>query len=184
MAEAENMERQSLTEWAYQELKDLFTSGEKLEPLLPRIESEFDLLDAEIAAFIAEGQAEQARLQELIDAIGQEEPQPEPVVQETMVAQPEPIFINGVTYVPVLADKAPIEISMTDEGRILLDTTGSIDLPNLTIDPRDGGEYTSEVQIVQNALDLVQLLQDQVPAPIQTALNETYDSIGKNLSDN
>lgn len=183
----EEIERLSITEWAYAEIKNLFEHGrEKLEPLLPRVESGFNLFDAEIARFIADGQVEQARLEQLIEAIGQEQPEPEPVVEETMIAkQPEPVVIDGVTYIPVIADKPLLEIGMTEEGRLLLDTTGSIDLPDLTIDPRNGGEYTSEIPVIQQVLDVVQLVQDQVPAPIQSVANELFNNVVGNLkSDN
>lgn len=182
----EEIERLNIAEWAYMELKDLFQHGrEKLEPLLPRVESSFNLFDAEVAQFIAEGVQEQARLEQMIEAVGQEQPEPEPVVQETMIAQPEPIVIDGVTYVPVITDKPLLEIGMTEEGRLLLDTTGSIDLPDLTIDPRNGGEYTSEIAAIQQVLDVVQLVQDQVPAPIQSVPNELFNNVvGSLQSDN
>lgn len=86
-----------------------------------------------------------------------------------------------MTYMPVAADKAPLEIGMNEDGSILIDTTGSINLPDLTIDPRDGGEYSSEIGVIQQVLDLVQLAQDQVPAPIQTGLTDIYNNTTEGL---
>lgn len=95
LAIVDEIEKPALTQWAFAELQEAFSKGpESLDPILTRVAAGFDLMDAEIAAFIAQGQQEQARLEQLIEAIGQEQPQRVPVVQETMLAQPEPIIIT------------------------------------------------------------------------------------------
>lgn len=180
----------SLQAWAYEELKSLFDGArETLEPLLPRLGQQFSILDAEIATFIAEGQQMQEQLQTIIDNIGQREITNEAMLAEPAFIQvpeaPPVVVINGVPYTPVATEKAPLEIGMTDEGRVLLDTSGGIDLPDMTVDPRNGGEYSSELEVVQAILDLVQVTQDQVPIPIQAAASDTYNNILGNLtSDN
>lgn len=193
--EVEEIERLSLTAWAFEELRELFSGNETLEPILPRVESSFDVLDAEIALFIAQGQQEQARLQEMIDRIGEPKEQDEASVGEMAVAAPtvpaasEKPADTGFFYtaqdfeMELLPD---VTIGGGEDAPLLgIDTSNGIDLPDLTFDPRNGGEYSSEIEAVQTALDVLQLVQDQVPAPIQTAGNEIYNKIAGNLpSDN
>lgn len=184
MSAVDELERHPITTWAYDQLADMTTGFRNLlDPILPRVESTFDALDAEIARFIIEGRAEIARLDALIEGSTPSfEIQDEQTISFAQIqpSPPDSIVLNGVTY--VAQDKKPVEIGMTEEGRLLLDTTGSIDLPNLVVDPRDGGTYTAEIPVIQSVLDIIQEAQDQVPAPIQTTANELYDTLSGSLT--
>lgn len=182
VAETTEREQMSLQAWAFNELQSLQVGfRNQLEPILPVPKIAFSLLDAEIATFIAEGQREQARLQEIIESI--DEKNTESVEQVDIMQQAETpnlqtnevFFYNGTER---NIEMLPDVTFFNKEGFVLdVDTSDGIDLPDLTLDPRDGGTYTSEIPLVQQALDVVQLLQDQVPAPIQTVGNEIYNKI-------
>lgn len=182
MQAATELETQSsITAWAYHELANLVTGfRDMLEPILPRPVESFNMLDAQIAAFIAEGQQAQARIKELIEAVDNPAPQEPtaPIPDQTMIAETQqptaPLAFYGSADSAMLPD-----VKVFDENGFLLniDTSKGIDVPDLTIDPRDGGNYASEIPLVDSALEVVQLLQDQVPAPIQTAGNDLYNSI-------
>ncbi|HEX4843185.1 MAG TPA: hypothetical protein VFV57_05900 [Limnobacter sp.] len=61
-------------------------------------------------------------------------------------------------------------------GTVFVDS-GPLDLPDLVIDPRDGGNYHSENAVLQSILDSVQTLQDWVPTPIQSMATDTYNGL-------
>ena len=181
MQTAAEFEQQSLTAWVMQEFRDMITGfRETLEPLIPRLEPAFNMLDAQIAAFMADGHTEQLRLQELIESKPDQETEPAPNPDQTMIAESvEPstaIAFYGPIDAPV--DYIPEVEFFTPDGFLLdLDTSKGINLPDLTITPIDGGIYESELTILQPALDTVQFLQDQVPSPIQTVGNELYNRL-------
>lgn len=183
VAETTEKEQMSLQAWAFGELQSLQVGfRSQLEPILPVPKIAFSVLDAEIATFIAEGQREQARLQEIIEELESKEPNTESVeVQPAQQAEMPNLQTNEIFfYNPAESNIEMLpDVTVFDkEGPLLgVDTSDGIDLPNLTFDPRDGGQYESEIPLVQNAFDLVQLVQDQVPAPIQTAGNELYNKL-------
>lgn len=180
MQAARDFEQQSLTAWVFQELSNLVTGfRNELEPILPRVEKSFDPLDAEIAAFVAEGQAIQTRLQELIEATETKQHEPQPVPDQTMIAELPPADTPVLFYSPKVEQDFVPEIEFFNEHGDLLnvDTSKGIDLPDLTVDPRDGGTYESEIALIQPAFDLIDLVQNQVPAPIQSVGNDLYDKL-------
>lgn len=181
-AETTETEQMSLQEWAFNEFQSLQVGfRSQLEPILPVPKIAFSVLDAEIATFIAEGQREQDRLQEIIDDLTKQEP--ESAQANEFVQKAEETGASEGTnffYSPAESniEMLPEVTVLNNDGLLLgVDTSDGIDLPDLTIDPRNGGQYESEIPLVQNVLDLVQLAQDQVPAPIQTAGNELYNKI-------
>lgn len=98
---------QSLAEWVIADFVSQPTGfRDMLEPILPRPKIEFSLLDAEIAQFIYEGQAEHARLQEIIDSIGKEPEQPSDngffyPAQESQIQMLNDVTIeHGNTFTP------------------------------------------------------------------------------------
>lgn len=182
MHAATDYEQQSLTAWAYQELKDMVVGfRHQLEPLLPTTDQPPTAFDLDVAKFIADGHTEQTRIQHLIDqlSIPEQEPEaPQPFPDQTMVAQVDTIVIPSVYVTMVDAGYVPEVGLLTEEGFLLdIDTSKGLDLPDLTIDPRDGGDYSTEVAYVQPVLDTVQFVQDQVPSPIQSTANTIYDKI-------
>lgn len=179
-AEAIENEKPLLQAWAFAELQTLdFGLRNQLEPILPAPKIAFSVLDAEIATFIAEGQREQARLQEIIDDLESKELDIQSVgTQPDQQSETSNLQTNEIFFYNVSESKMEMLPDVTiQDGGILIDTTNGVDLPDLTFDPRNGGQYESEIPLVQNAFDLVQLVQDQVPAPIQTAGNELYNKI-------
>lgn len=170
---------QSLTAWAFAELRSLEVGFRQLlEPVIPRRQVEFDILDAEITQFISEGHREVSRIESLIEEIRQREEEPA-AQSQTVVKEPE-LQANEFRVISDTPDfgMAPSIQVLNDEGTLVdIDTSNGLDLPDLTIDPRNGGDYYSEIESVQQVLDIVQLVQDQVPAPIQSVGNELYNKI-------
>lgn len=179
MSAVNEAETQTLTSWAYNEFRDMVTGfRDMLDPILPPVSQSFNLLDAEIAQFIAQGQIEQSRLQEIIESS-------QPIEQETiqtdlptMIASNAIADSDGFFYTPKNGELSEMPtLTFNEKGQLSLDTTKSINLPDLTFDPRDGGQYTSEIPVVQATLDQIQFVQDQVPAPIQSTGTDIYNAV-------
>lgn len=179
--------RQGLVAWAFSELQTLMGGFRyELEPMLPQVTQSFNLLDAQISAFIAEGQQEQKRIQVMIEEL--EDRQLEQFVavpDQTTIAQ-DVVPSAPLSLVGSLEDDYNMvpDVQVLDENGFLLnlDTSKGINLPDTTIDPRDGGTYTSEIPLADDALQIVQLLQDQVPTPIQSLGNTTYNAIVEGIN--
>lgn len=182
VAETTEQEQMSLQAWAFNEIQSLQVGfRSQLEPILPVPKIAFSVLDAEIATFIAEGQREQARLQEIIDDLNKQEPDSADATE--FVQKSETSGTNEGANFFYSTQESNIEmlpdVTVFDDSGMLLgvDTSDGIDLPDLTIDPRDGGTYESEIPLAQQVFDIVQLVQDQVPAPIKTVGNEIGNKI-------
>lgn len=176
MEAVQEVESKSILAWAYSELQELQTGFRALlDPIIPEAPKTFSVLDSEIANFISEGHAIEARIDSIIQELEQIDIV-EPVSFVSAYVEPMPaqntftVFDNGV-HMPML------NVGVNDKGQFQLDASDLVDLPDVTIDPRDGGEYTSEVPIVQSVLDIIQEAQNQVPAPIQSLGTDTYNTV-------
>lgn len=176
MEAVQEVESKSILAWAYSELQELQTGFRALlDPIIPEAPKTFSVLDSEIANFISEGQAIEARIDSIIQELEQIETV-EPASFVSAYVEPMPtqntftVFDNGF-------DMPMLNVGVNDKGQFQLDASDLVDLPDVTIDPRDGGEYTSEVPIVQSVLDIIQEAQNQVPAPIQSLGTDTYNTV-------
>lgn len=69
-----------------------------------------------------------------------------------------------------------------ESGTIGIDS-GAFDLPDTTLDPRNGGNYQTEIATLQPALDAVQAVQNWVPTPIQSAATDEYNELTAGRTD-
>lgn len=69
-----------------------------------------------------------------------------------------------------------------EDGAVMIDS-GALDLPDMVLDPRDGGNYHSEIHELQRALDAVKMVQDWVPASIQSTATDAYNKLTTGISD-
>lgn len=184
MAEAAQYEQhhQTVASWAFEEFVRLETGfRQTLEPIYPTPKG-FDIVDAQIADIVAQGELEKAFIDELLTALEArtEAVESEVVNVPTIEAQQsevEPSVQNEAASVPMDTVVPDVQVMREDGTLLAIDTSEGIDLPNLTIDPRDGGTYESEIEAIDPALELLQAVQDQVPAPIQSAGNDLYNNI-------
>lgn len=180
MTAVDELEQQTLQAWAFSEFVEMTTGFRvELEPILPMPQPTFSIIDSEIANFVAQGQIIQARLQQEIDSIGQREERVEQFDSPTTtpISTTSPADAEGFFYSVTESEKEVFpELTMTEEGRFKLDTSKGIDLPDVTFDPRDGGTYESEIPAVQEVFDVAQLVQDQVPQPIQSTGTDLYNT--------
>lgn len=186
MAEAEKYEQQhhTVAQWAVSELLRIETGfRQMLEPIYPQPKG-FNIVDAQIADIVAQGELEHTRLSELIEQIESRLEAPEPHTSQGAVVYESSSNNENLTEVDSVVDTftspefVPEVEVMRDDGTLLaIDTSEGVDLPDLTIDPRNGGTYESEIEAIEPALEVLQAIQDQVPAPIQTAGNDLYNQI-------
>lgn len=184
MSAITEVENNPIGVWAYNEIASLQTGSRQiLEPILPHVYTSFDLIDAQIAEFITNGYTEQARIVELIDEVNAEiETLSSPPELPTPPQDLQPTMLTGTEmHDHTVAD---VDLFFMENDKLLfLDTHDK--LPELVLDPRDGGNYTSEIPAVQAALDVLQAVQDQIPTPIQSTANDIYDKLtgGNHASD-
>lgn len=190
MEEAETFEAQhsEVAKWALSEFMSLETGFRKmLDPIYPQPKV-FDIVDAQIADIIAQGELEKKAIAEAIEQI---EVRQEQLSSEAVTTQGATIDESSIMYANLtevnntfngsfdgIGDMTP-EVEVINEDGVLLslDTSDGVDLPNVTVDPRNGGTYESEIETAQDVFDVIQQGQDQVPEPIQTKGNDLYNQI-------